>query len=65
MPNLQSSGRTDPPLSMRGAITIIWTPDLHPLEDVAEAALTVLETPGAESKDAHQASYLITTFRPR
>jgi hypothetical protein len=50
-------------LSLRGALTIIWTPDLHPLEDVAEAALVVLETSGAESKDVYQASYLVTTFR--
>ena len=44
---------------------IIWTPDMYSLEDVAEAALTVLEKPGAASFDAHQATYLLITFRPR
>lgn len=49
-------------MTYQQALTIIWTPDLHPLEDVAEAALIVLENRFARSQDAHQASYLITTF---
>ncbi len=52
-------------MSYREARSIIWAPDRYPLEDVAEASLTVLAQPGARSADAHQASYLITTFRPR
>lgn len=42
---------------------IIWAPDEHPLVDVAEASVTILETPRAESADARQASYLLTTYR--
>lgn len=45
------------------ARTIIWTPDRYSLADVAEASLVVLENRFARSEDAHQASYLITTFR--
>ena len=44
---------------------VIWLPDDHPLEDVAEAALVVLSNRFSDSRDVHQASYLITTFRPR
>lgn len=50
-------------MTYQQALAIIWTPDLHPLEDVAEAALVVLENRFARSEDAHQASYLITTFQ--
>lgn len=52
-----------PALSMSDALAVIWAPDRYPLEDVAEAALVVLENRFARSEDAHQASYLITTFR--
>ena len=42
---------------------VIWAPDWHPIADVAEAAVMVLEEPAAESLDAHQAGYLVTTYR--
>lgn len=50
-------------MTYQQARVVIWTPDRYPLEDVAEAALVVLENRFAQSADAHQASYLITTFR--
>ena len=42
---------------------VIWAPDWHPIDEVAEAAVTVLEEPTAESLDTHQAGYLVTTYR--
>lgn len=43
--------------------SVIWTPDMHSLEEVAAAALAILEQPGAASEDIHQASHLLTTIR--
>lgn len=50
-------------MTYQQARVVIWTPDRYPLVDVAEAALVVLENRFARSEDAHQASYLITTFQ--
>ena len=43
---------------------VIWAPDCHPIDDVAEAAMTVLEEPSAGGLDVYQAGYLVTTYRP-
>ncbi len=50
-------------MSYARARDIIWAPDEHTLEEVAEASMTVLKTPGAGSLDAFQASYLLTTYK--
>lgn len=52
-------------MSEQQAKKIIWTPDLYSLREVAEAAEVVLADPTARSHDAYQATYLLTTFRPR
>jgi hypothetical protein len=42
---------------------VIWTPDRFPLDVVASAVEAVLTMPDAISRDVHQATYLLTTFR--
>ena len=51
-------------LDIQRARQVIWTPDHHSIENVAGAALCVLEYRGAGSLDRAQATYLITTMRP-
>lgn len=52
-----------PSMPLGEAVSTIWAPEEHPLRSVAEAALRVLETPGAQSRDVYQAAHLLTTYR--
>lgn len=58
----QKHGETEK-MTYLQANNIIWVPDWNSIDDVAEAAVVILETPRALSLDVHQASYLLTTYR--